>query len=182
MISPRQLRTLQTLYGMYAEHAADLGEGRAARLAWAAQQLGRQVASFSELRGDEAAQLIDTLKRALGQAGKPAWPRVRDYEAARAAGTHGRRGRAVKVEMLATAADLARVEELRERLGMSREEFGAWLRSRSSPLGQRANAALRTVSDCNRVLWALKAMLKRGATFVGSGKAEPATVRAVASP
>jgi hypothetical protein len=161
LISRAQLRALQSLWATYARHSVDATDGdpRAARLAWASAQIGRELASFSKLRTEEAIGLIDALKAALGQR-STTWSRPRSREAARAAGTHGRKGFVVEVPMLAGPEDIARVHELRERVGMSLEGFEGWLRSRSSPLG-RFGGALRTVADCNKLLWALKALLRR---------------------
>jgi hypothetical protein len=157
-----QLAALQCLWGVYAKHSLDAAESdRDARLAWASEHVGREIASFSDLRVGEAAQLIDLLKKALGQEVKPHWRRPRDRESARAAGRHGRKGVLVEVPMLAAPEDIARVQELRERVGMSVEGFEAWLRSRSSPLGRFGDATLRTVADCNKVYWALRSMRRR---------------------
>jgi hypothetical protein len=161
-ISGAQLRALQTLFGLYAKSSLDVGADlRAERLAWATRTLGRPVSSFKDLRGSEAAQLVGALKLVLGQESEPARRKPRSREAAHAAGTHGRKNRPVQIEMLATREDLEAVDSLRERLGMAKENFDAWLLSRSSPLRGRAVPVLRTVADCNRVRWALKAMLRR---------------------
>ena len=165
-ITPAQLRTLQTLFGMYASSSLDASDGdlRSQRMEWASQNVGRRVNSFKELRADEAARLIDTLKVSLGQEVKhiprPAWRRPRSREAAMAAGTHGRRNRPMKTEIMATREDVDEIDQLRERVGMTRANFETWLASRSSPIGQRG-AVLRTISDCNRVRWALMSMLRR---------------------
>jgi hypothetical protein len=162
-ISAAQLRALQSLWSAYARHSLDAGDGadpRVRRLAWASALVGRELTSFSELHGDEAARLIDLLKRAVGQEPKT-WRRPRDRESARAAGRHGRKGVLVEVPMLAGSEDVKRVHELRECVGMTPEGFEAWLRSRSSPLGRFGDATLRTVGDCNRVFWALKSILRR---------------------
>ena len=163
-ISPAQLRTVQTLFGLYARRSPDdvlSGDVRTARLAWASQKIERPIDSFTELHADEAARLIDVLKASVGQAVKPPWRRPRDRQAALAAGTHGRRNRVVNIEMLATPADLQQVDELRERAGMTRENFESWLASARSPIRGRASHELRTVGDCNKCRWALKAMLRR---------------------
>jgi hypothetical protein len=162
-ISRAQVRVLQSLWSAYARHSLDAGDGdpRAARLAWGSALVGRELASFRDLHADEAARLIELLKQALGQEVKPHWRRPRDRESARAAGRHGRKGVPIEIPVLAAPEDVARVHELRERVGMSLEGFEAWLRSRSSPLGRFGDATLRTVADCNKVLWALKALLRR---------------------
>jgi hypothetical protein len=162
-ISPSQLRALQTLFSAYARRSLDVSGGdlRAERLSWASQNVGRALASFKELRSNEAARLIEILKVALGQEVKPAWRHPRDRHAALAFGTHGRKNRTVKVEMIATPADIEEIQQLRQYTGMTEEDFKSWLKSRSSPIGQRPEPVLRTLSDCNRVRWALKAMLRR---------------------
>ena len=161
-ISAPQLRALQTLFGMYARHSLDTQgvDVRSERLAWASEKVARHIASFTELSADEAQRLIDDLKQALGQQIKRAPRRLRDRVAARAAGTHGRRNFKADVEIMASGEDVEAVDRLRERLGMSREDFQTWLASRKSPLGRRGTG-LRTVGDCNRVRWALKSMLRR---------------------
>jgi hypothetical protein len=161
-ISAAQLRALQSLWSAYARHSLDAADRdpRAARLAWASALVGREVTSFRELHADEAIQLIDALKEVLGQPSKT-WRRPRDRESARAAGRHGRKGALVEVPMLAAPEDIARVHALRESVGMSIESFEEWLRGRNSPLGRFGDPALRTVGDANKVLWALKALLRR---------------------
>lgn len=164
-ITARQLCMLQTLYCVYARRAAvpSIDDGRSERLAWASAHIGREVASFKELEPSEAAQLIDVLKGALGQEVQPPARERLDREAAMARGTHGRKRRKIRVEMMATPDALAEVERLRKRLEWTPEHFETWLRSRSSPLCGRSEARLLTISDCNRVRWALNAMLRRAA-------------------
>jgi hypothetical protein len=50
-ISRAQLKAPQSLWGIYARHRLDAGEGdpRGARLPWASAMVGRELASFSEL-------------------------------------------------------------------------------------------------------------------------------------
>jgi hypothetical protein len=164
-ITARQLRALLTLFSLYARRSLLLanGEERAARLAWASQQVGHEVASFNELRSNEAARLIDTLKQELGQEVSPPVRKRLDREAAMARGVHGRKGRKVRVEMMTSPDALEEIERLRVRLGWTAEHFETWLGSRYSPLCGRAEPKLRTISDCNRVRWALQKMLRRAA-------------------
>jgi len=161
-ITAAQLKSLQTLYGKWARSSLVVaaGDPREARLEWASQQIGRPVASFKELDGGEAAKLIDLLKQAVGQEVKPRWERPR-RELAKAIGTHGRRGRRTKLQVMATPEGLGEVDRLRGNLGWTREQLDAWLRSRYSPLAGRAEPRILTMADCNRVRWGLKAMFKR---------------------
>lgn len=157
-ITGPQLRALQSLA---ARCFSNDGDPRAARLAWVSQQLGRPVASFKELRADEGARLIETLKTRLGQPLTPRRRRPHTRDAAMAAGTHGRKNITVTVPILAGPDDLARVDRMRAAIGMSVEGFEGWLRSRSSPIGPRSEARIYTVAEANRIYWALKSMARR---------------------
>lgn len=158
-ISAAQLRALQSLWSAYARHSLDAGDGdpRAARLAWASAQIGRELASFGALRSAEAIRLIDVLKAALGQR-STTWSRPRDREAARAAGRHGRKGVVVEVPTLVSREDLDRIGDLRESIGMSADAFASWLSSRHSPV---RGGVIRTLADANRVTWGLKSIARR---------------------
>lgn len=158
---PVQLTALQTLYSRFSDKfPAETGEGsREERLAWASRQIGREIASFKALRAEEAAELIEFLKQALGQ-DTIAPPRRRNREAAMARGTAGRKGKVEAIAIMAGPEDFREIDHMRERLGWTKEQFDSWMRSRKSPNGGRG-ASLRTIADCNRVRWALKAMLLR---------------------
>jgi hypothetical protein len=152
---PQQRECLQTLYSLYRSEST-----REERLVWAAQQLGRRdLASFNDLSSGEAAQLIATLKQALGQPTRRRRPRSR--EVCQALGTHGRRGHVVEIAMMASPTDLAVIDDLRDQLGWTPEQFEGWLRSRSSPIHARGDLTLRTLADVNRVRWGLLALLRR---------------------
>src|SRR5690349_1931713 len=98
-LTASQPRGLHTLWRPFARPAR-IADGREARIAWASATIGRHVPSFSELQAAEAAQLIDEMKRALGQEVKPAIPRRPGRRTAHACGTAGRRGRADKEILL----------------------------------------------------------------------------------
>lgn len=171
-ISPEQLRALQTLYGIHARRSLDVAgaDPRAERLAWASRNIGRALGSFTELRRPEAEALLNSLRGELGE-GSELRRRPRDRYTARAAGTHGRRGRVGNDQVMATRQDTEAIDELRERLGWSQEQLAAWLSSSSSPIRGQASPTLRTWSDCNRVRWALKAMLKRAGKWRSRSRA-----------
>src|SRR6266699_2442609 len=101
-LSKGQLQALHSLFHLYAPRfldTTDSGAGsdaaRGARLTWASGIIGHELSSFNDLQPDEAAQLIVTMKKALGQEIKPA-RRARERrpgrDLARAYGTAGRRG------------------------------------------------------------------------------------------
>lgn len=120
----------------------------------------------------EAGTLIDMLKGLAGQAVEPPkrWIRPRDRHHARAFATHGRRDRSGNDEVMASAGDLAAVEEMWQRLGWTRAQFEAWLTGPSSPLAPNSGTALRTWSQLQPVRWALKALLKRAGLWRSSAK------------
>lgn len=154
-INKAQMRRLQTLYGQYAAHGHD-GNDRASRLEWAMNYVGRTIVSFKDLTAEEARGLIDTLQAQLGV---KAPPRKRlDRDAARRAGTEGRRDNTSNEVTLATAQDLARIQYALDLLGWSQEQLAVWLASSRSPLGRRSSPTIRTLKDANRVWWALKRM------------------------
>jgi hypothetical protein len=160
-----QVVTLHTLYARWEMHSLELGvDPRSARLEWASNAIGRRVDSFSELTRDEARQLIDGLKGSMGQAffQKPnPWRRIRSRDRAHAAGTAGRRDANLSLIQMASADDLARVDEAIRRLDWTRDRYEAWLRSSSSPVAFKGAAIILTVAEANKVWWALKAMLRR---------------------
>jgi hypothetical protein len=156
-----QIRALQSLWARYA-HAADLGDARATRLQWAAQQLGRAVASFTELSGTEAGVLIEALKRELGQPVSAPRRRRMDREQAEVFSKHGKHGYRPEAEVMATDADREEIYQLAARVGMMREQLDTWLASRHSPLG-RAGGRLLTMTHIGKARWALRSMLRRKA-------------------
>lgn len=148
------MKRLQVLYGQLARHTME-GADRASRLAWATLLVRRPIASFSDLTGEEARHLIDTLQAQMGVR-VPAQKRL-DRDAAQRAGTEGRRGDATRSSTMVSAADLARIQYALDLLGWSAAQLDGWLRSPSSPLRGRS-PAIRTLGDANRVWWALKRM------------------------
>jgi len=161
-ISKGQMARLQVLYSQLATHT-DQGTDRAARLAWASALVQRPLASFKDLTQADATFLIDTLQGQLGVQ-VPARPRRRlDRDAARKAGTEGRRDNRSNELTMASAADIARIQYVMGLIGWSQAQLEAWLRSPRSPLSNRASGTIRSLKDANRVYWALKGMaVKQG--------------------
>jgi hypothetical protein len=165
-VNRAQLGALQVLYMKWsaAGFAPDQDEhARTTRLAWASENVGRSVSSFSDLTRDEARRLIDLLKTFLGQKlTRPSspWRRIRERIPAQLAGTAGRKGIDSALVQLSSADDLARIAEVLERLGWDEERCQKWLLSARSPL-RGSDRMIRTLADANRVYWALKAMVVR---------------------
>jgi len=161
-INRRQLRRLQTLYGQLAAHALE-GSDRTSRLRWASEQAGRTIGSFNDLTSQEANAMIDGLQGQLGLKAQSRPRRRLDRDAARRAGTEGRRGNQSNESTMAGEADIARIRYVMDLISWSQEQLDAWLRSSRSPLSRRATPNIRTLGDANRVYWALKRMaVQRG--------------------
>jgi hypothetical protein len=161
--SPLQLAALHSLFRFYSRRfLGSITVERAERLAWAADRLGRPLASFAELTADEAAKLIDLMKDALGQTITPpkrrgSWQRP-DRDQARAYGTAGRRGQPSKEIRLVDLPTLELVDRLRAQLGWSPARLEGFLKSSKSPV---SGGVIRTLPEANGVIWALRNMLRR---------------------
>lgn len=162
-ITKPQLTRLQTLWSQYSRREwLAVTQSRQARLRWASEQIKRNISSFSDLSSSEASELINLLQSEFGIAEtSPARSkrryrsRITDRDQAMAAGTEGRRGSQNKVT-IATAQDLALIDQQLNFMGWNNSRLEAFLHSPSSPLGKRSNRQLRTLGDVNKVLWALK--------------------------
>jgi hypothetical protein len=132
---------------------------RSARLAWASGILGRQLESFSALASDEAARLIDVMKRALGQTITPARRRP-GRDLAHAYGTAGRKSDSSNEIVMVDAPTLELLDQTLAQLGWPQQRLDSFLKSKRSPV--RNGGAIRTLAQANRVIWALKNMLRHG--------------------
>ncbi|MBZ5531825.1 MAG: hypothetical protein LAO20_10365 [Acidobacteriia bacterium] len=160
---PSQLSALHSLFHLYAPRFLNLGPDSAARnerLAWASGIVGHELDSFSSLLPDEAARLIDLMKKALGQEITPARRRLPDRDQAHAYGTAGRRANPSNEIRLVDAPTLELLGDLRLQLGWTPERFAGFLNSTSSPV---RGGAIRTLGEANSVIWALRNMLRRAA-------------------
>lgn len=156
-ITGKQMRRLQTLWGLFCRQANLDAKDRAARLAWIADAIGHQLSSFRELTVDEANAASEAVQKHLPpellQRKRPSRGLAQAY------GIAGRRGREEKEVRLVDAATLELVDVLLARLGWTRERLKAFLHSKSSPV---RSGAVRTLAEANRVLWFLKSLLRRG--------------------
>jgi hypothetical protein len=167
-LSKRQLQALHSLFHMYAPRLLDATDGgagsdsaRSARLAWASGIVEREISSFSDLRPDEAAQLIETMKKALGQEINPpkrSRQRRPGRDLAHAYGTSGRRSESSNQIQMVDEPTLALLDRLCEQLGWTRKRLDAFLHSKHSPV---RSGAIRTLAEANRVIWVLKSLLRR---------------------
>jgi hypothetical protein len=155
-ITPEALKRLQVLYRQYEAHSLDVGDAsREARLTWAGSQIGRAIASFSDLTVEEGIRLIDGLQRAIGRKMPSKTPRRRmSKTAAQKAGTEGRGDQIHAEATMVSADDLTRIQTQLTRLGWDQQRLERFLLSTRSPLKGRTQ--IRTLGDTNKVYWALK--------------------------
>ncbi len=161
-----QLVALHSLFHLYAPRFLNTANGgsdaaRGARLAWASGIIGHELSSFSDLLPGEAAQLIEIMKKALGQEVNPAKrsrQRRPGRDLAHAYGTSGRRGETTSQIQMVDAPTLELLDRLREQLGWTRERLDAFLHSKHSPV---RSGAIRTLGEANRVIWVMRSLLRR---------------------
>jgi hypothetical protein len=164
--SPAQLTALHSLFRLYAPRFLGTARiERKERIAWAADRVGRPLASFSELHADEAARLIDLMKGVLGQkitapsrsAAQSKWQRP-NRDQAQAYGTAGRRSSRSNERTIVDTPTLALVDRLRAQLGWNQARLDSFLNSKNSPV---SGGVIRTLQDANGVIWAMRKMLRR---------------------
>jgi hypothetical protein len=159
-ITKDQLIRLQVLYKQYEAHSLDTGATRADRLTWATEQLGRQIASFSDLTLDEGRKLIDMLQGILGVKLPSKKPRRRQTRRdGEKAGTEGRHDQLHEESTLVGDKDVRRIQGQMNRLGWNQGRLDAFLASPRGPNGRRTT--ILTLGDANRVYWALKRIAVR---------------------
>jgi hypothetical protein len=163
-ISAPALRRLQALFAQFARRSFDITSKREDRLFWAAQTLGHEVTSFSELSAADGKKLIDDLQAWMGIA-ETAPPRRqrKSMRERQKVGTEGRRDQIhPDVTMLEGTEDvLGHIQREMTALSMDEERLRAFLRSPFGPNNGRDT--IRTLGDANRVHFALKRMARRSA-------------------
>lgn len=155
-MTPAQLRRLQLLWHRWMR-GAGLSEDRDRRLRHAYIEIvtrGRARAT-NELTATDAAQVIRRLERATKK------KRQRAAACAYVLGTAGRQGYDEHPEVAATPAAFRLLDQHAAALGMTRERLDHFIAAHYSGVGLRGRADLRTMADLNRVLWGLKALLRR---------------------
>lgn len=160
-ITPEQLTRLQTLYSQLAAREIGVDKDRTSRIRWATERLQKPVTSFSALSLDDARYLIDSIQAQLNV--KAPFKGRLDRDQARRAGLDGRKdGKEYSdAPQLVTANEIALINSLREQLGWTEDGLRNFLESTRSPLAKRANKAILTTGDANRVIWGLKRIARR---------------------
>ncbi len=181
-ISGAQLKRLQTLWGLewrrrcqtanLPELARDAASSRIVRITWAMGLLDRRVESFKELTAREAVKLLDELQKELPP--EMLQRRRPDRRTAKSYGTAGRKNsKTDKTIDLIDAPTWRLINTLLEKVGWTRAQLDAFVLSPHGP------KHLITLDHANKVIWAMKNMLRRAkrAAVQGSEGFTPSPTR-----
>ncbi len=154
-MSRAQLRRLQALWhrwtgGLLLGRSAD----RELRHYYVQRFTEGHAKKTSELNSMEAAHVIAKLERLAG---------LSPAEFDRAAGTAGRQGFPERRIVPPTGEAWRALWACARELNLDRAELDYFIRQHYVGKGMRGLADIRTMADLNRVLWGLKAMLRRAA-------------------
>ncbi len=153
-ITPAQLRRLQTLWHLWTRTLKLRPEAdRRLRHYYVHVLSSGRAAETKGLRRADAARVLARLER-LAAGATP--------EELCAAGTAGRHGFPQRRRVHPNAAAWRTLWAVAKALGMSRQRLEEFIRNHYAGVGLRSLADLRTMADLNRVLWGLKAILRRG--------------------
>lgn len=150
-IRPAQLRRLQAVWHqwtsrLHLSHAAD----RELRHYFVERFSSGRARETLELTRGDAALVIAWLERLS-----------RDARRNRVAGTAGRRGYPEHRRMRPTPAAWRALWAHAAALGMTRRQLDRFIVRHYAGVGLRGVRDIRSMADLNRVLWGLKAMLRR---------------------
>jgi hypothetical protein len=153
-IGAGQLRRLHALWHQWGRHVALTPEADRRLRHYYVQIFseGRALETKQLTRAD-AARIIAWLERLVRHA---------PPQQNRAAGTAGRHGFAERRRVQPNAAAWRALWAVARALGMDRKRLEHFIRSHYAGVGLRGLSDLRTMADLNRVLWGLKAMVRRG--------------------
>jgi hypothetical protein len=153
-ITPAQLRRLQTLWHLWTRKLKLRPEAERRLRHYYVHVLSRgRAAETKGLTRADAARVLAQLERlAVGAA----------PEELRAAGTAGRHGFPQRRGVRPTAASWRALWAAARALGINRRRLEEFIRTHYAGVRLRSLADLRTMADLNRVLWGLKAILRRG--------------------
>ena len=153
-MTPGQLRRLQALWHRWADRLG-LGQeqDRELRHYYVERFTGGRVAATKDLDVEGADAVMAWLEKLVRQES----PRRR-----RAAGTAGRHGYAEQRRVHPDAAAWGALWAHARALGMDRQRLERFIAAHYSGAGLHGLDDLHTMADLNRVLWGLKAMLRRG--------------------
>ena len=153
-ISPAQVQRLQALWHHWtARLGLEPEADRRLRHYYVELFSGGRAAETKQLTRADAARVI-------------AWLELLSRRRARAenqaAGTAGRHGFPERRQVRPNAAAWRALWAVAGALGMNRQKLNEFIRNHYESLGLGGTGDLRTMADLNRVLWGLKAILRRG--------------------
>jgi hypothetical protein len=165
-ILPAQLRRLQALWREWTA-SLDLpaDRDRVLRHYYVERFTDGRAAKTRELDVEDAARVIAWLEKLVRR------PTRRQR---RAAGTAGRRGYPEQRRVSPNAAAWGALWSTARGLGMDRDRLERFIATHYSGAGLHGLDDLHTMADLNRVLWGLKAMLRRGPRAKPAAKREAA--------
>lgn len=153
-ISPPQLRRLHVVWRRWtARLRLDKERDTALRHYYVELFSGGRARQSNHLLHADAARVIDWLERMLLH---------REARFSLAAGTAGRNGYPERRRVRPTPSAWRALWGCAAALGMDRQRLEAFIRKHYAGAGLHGLADLRSMADLNRVLWGLKAMLRRG--------------------
>ncbi len=159
-IRATQLRRLHQLWREWAGRLRlNAARDRALRHYYVELFSGRRACETTALTRADAERVLQWLKRLVA---------TRRERTNWAAGTAGRRGYPEWQRLAPTPAAWRALWGTARALGMNRQRLDAFIARRYAARGLRSADDLRTMADVNRVLWGLKAMLRRRARRVAA--------------
>ena len=132
---------------------------------------GNRARQTRQLTREDAARVIRWLERLT----RRATPQMNQ-----AAGTAGRHGFPERRRVAPDAAAWRALWGVARALRMNRAQLDLFIAAHYSRFGLHSAADLRTMADLNRVLWGLKAILRRGPRHPGGTRATPQSQRKAA--
>jgi len=155
-ISPIRTKQLRRLHALWRRWTGKLGLQREADR----QLRHHYIQMFTQGRASEtlglgetdAAHVIQWLSSLVRRA---------EFPQHEAAGTAGRRGFPEQRQVQPSSTAWGALWSCAETLGMERSDLDRFIRRHYARVGLQSLADLRTMADLNRVLWGLKAMVRR---------------------
>ncbi len=170
-ISTPQLRMLHALWQRWmGPHVPEVERSRELRHAYIAIVTQGRAHTTAELTRTDANWILGLLARALRSGDKPAGSplpelpvgaRIGDRRIAFFAGTAGRHGYEKQKPIPAPAESLALLLDYSRAVGMTRPRLDRFIAKRFQSRGLRSFADIRTLADCNAVLWGIKSIYRR---------------------
>ncbi len=154
-ITPAQTRRLHAAWRDWTRRLRLRPEAEGRLRLYYVQLFSGGSAEAWELTAAQASRVITWFERLSGRAST-----AEDY----AAGTAGRRGFPERRWVRPNPAAWRALWATAEALGMDREGLERFMARHFAGVGLRDFRDIRTMADLNRVLWALKAMLRRRQT------------------